>query len=667
MEHDLATISAAWERYVAGPEPVPDAVEGVRPEILASWRRVKGKSDPFAAGPPTLSRQAFEIVRDENEWLCQIARPYLSGLARALRGTGHSVTLADRRGFQLLLSADRDRPDPADDGRDFSETAAGTNAIGTALATGGPITVRGPEHFLRAHHDRVCCAVPLRDTVHGVVGCLNVTGPLATDRPDVMDLLALAATGIEHELALTQTNALRETVLDSSEDAILLLDADGIVRYHNAQVPSLLRLRDEALLGRPLSAVLDHAACPAELRRLDRPVEDLECTLLNAQQEPIDVSLTLRPVRRGAHGPSAAVVILRTQRAVHHMANRIAGFRARYTFDAITGGSGVLQMVKALGQIAAEAPTPVLLFGENGTGKEMLAQAIHNASDRADGPFVSVDCGAVPKGLLASELFGYEGGAFSGAKEGGHPGKFELADGGTLFLDAIDALSLDLQASLLAVLQTRSITRLGGQRAKPVDVKLLASTSASLLGAVQDRTFRDDLYYRLNALNITIPPLRERTEDVLPLVRLFLGQYRKGEPPLTFDEEAMAALLHYDWPGNVRELENAIERAANLAAGPVAHLGDLPSNVVDHYYAGQRGQGASTQASTPPPQSTAAGPALPPLERQTYDQILSTLKRERGNVKATAAALGIPLSTLYRKLNKYGLDPKLLRQSARER
>ncbi len=461
MDLDHATISAAWARYAAGPEPIPDAVAGVRPEILASWRRAKGKADPFAAGPPTLSRQAFEIVRDENEWLCEIARPYLSGLSRTLRGTGHSVTLTDRRGFQLLLlSAGRDRPDPADDGRDFSETAAGTNGIGTALATGAPVTVWGPEHFLRAHHDRVCCAAPLRDGAHGVVGCLNVTAPADADRARLRELLTIAAGGIEHELALTQTNAMLTTVLDSSEDAILLLDADGIVRYHNAQARPLLRLRDEGLRGRPLSAVLDPAALPVELQRLDCPVEDRECTLLNAHQEPIDVSLTLRPVRRGARGPGAAVVILRTQRAVHHMANRIAGFRARYTFDAITGGSGVLQMVKALGQIAAETPTPVLLFGENGTGKEMLAQAIHNASDRADGPFVSVDCGAVPRGLLASELFGYEGGAFGGAKEGGYPGKFELADGGTLFLDAIDALPLDLQAALLAVLQTRSITRL---------------------------------------------------------------------------------------------------------------------------------------------------------------------------------------------------------------
>ena len=678
VDLDHATIYAAWERYVAGPEPVPDAIEGVRPEIVASWRRSKGKADPFATEPPTLSKQAFEIVLDENKLLCQLAFPYLLEFYRSLRETGHSIMLSDKRGFQLLLlSEDQEflelsQQAQMNNGCDFSEASVGTNGIGTSLAMAGPVMVWGPEHFLKVYHPLVCYAAPIYDMAHNIVGSINITGPVEVYQPYIMGMLAIATNGIENEFKLTQTNTMLKTVLDSYENGTLLLGADKTILYYNAQVPPLLRLKDEELLGRPISSVVQLSSLPAELQSFDRPVDRVECTLLNKLQEPIDVSLSIRPARHDAHDLDSTIVILRTQKAVHHMANRIAGFQASYTFDSIVGDSGVLQMTKALGQIAAETPAPVLIFGESGTGKEMLAQAIHNASDRADGPFVCVNCSAIPKGLLESELFGYEGWAFSGAKEGGYPGKFELADGGTLFLDEIDALSLDIQAALLEVLQTQSITRLGGKLSKPVNVKLLASTSVSLLGAVQKRMFRDDLYYRLNALNITIPPLRERTEDIPSLVKLFAEKYRKGlgRPPLTFDDESMQALLCYNWPGNVRELENTIERTANLAEGPVVHLSDLSSDVVNYYYAERRKQTPPEPPETAAPRGAADGVAsseeLLPLEVQTYNQILSTLKRERGNVKATAAVLGIPLSTLYRKLNKYDLNPKLLRQNAQD-
>lgn len=674
VDLDHATIHTAWEHYVVGSAPIPDVLEGVRPEIAASWRRSKGQADPFAAEPPALPSQTLEIILSANELLCRLVFPYLTEACRSLRGTGHSVMLSDRHGFRLLLlSAEQEHLEPPrqtcwTDGRDISEAAVGTNGIGTALATAAPVTVWGPEHFLQAWHPLVSCAVPIRNEDHGVIGCLGVTGPVAAFQPNIMDLLTMAVRGIENELRLTRTNAMLRTVLDSCEEGVLLLDPDRTIRYHDAKAPSLLRRRTEDLIGQPLSSALPLSALPEELQSLDRPVDRIECALSDDGREPIEVSLSIRPI----DDPDVTLVLLRAQKDVHKMAGQIAGFRASYTFSSLVGTSGVLRMVKSLGQIAAETPTPVLIFGETGTGKEMLAQAIHNASDRAHGPFVCVHCGAVPKGLLERELFG-DAVRGLGGKEGCCPGKLVLADGGTLFLDEIDELPLDVQSALLEVLRKRTLAHPDGSFPRPVDVKLLAATSVSLLSAVQEQTFRDDLYYRLNALSITIPPLRERTEDVPPLVRLFAEDHRKrlGGTPLTFDGEAMQALLSYDWPGNIRELEDTIERTAQLAEGPVVHLTDLPSGLVSHYYAARRKQASPEAARTPTTQGRSDDAmeheAPLPLEVQAYNQILHTLKRERGNVKATAAALGIPLSTLYRKLNKYDLDPKLLRQSAKDR
>ena len=341
MDLDHATIYAAWERYVAGPEPVPDAIEGVRPEIVASWRRSKGKADPFATEPPTLSKQAFEIVLDENKLLCQLAFPYLLEFYRSLRETGHSIMLSDKRGFQLLLlSEDQEflelsQQAQMNNGCDFSEASVGTNGIGTSLAMAGPVMVWGPEHFLKVYHPLVCYAAPIYDMAHSIVGSINITGPVEVYQPYIMGMLAIATNGIENEFKLTQTNTMLKTVLDSYENGTLLLGADKTILYYNAQVPPLLRLKDEELLGRPISSVVQLSSLPAELQSFDRPVDRVECTLLNKLQEPIDVSLSIRPARHDAHDLDSTIVILRTQKAVHHMANRIAGFQASYTFDSI--------------------------------------------------------------------------------------------------------------------------------------------------------------------------------------------------------------------------------------------------------------------------------------------------------------------------------------------
>jgi transcriptional regulator with PAS, ATPase and Fis domain len=290
---------------------------------------------------------------------------------------------------------------------------------------------------------------------------------------------------------------------------------------------------------------------------------------------------------------------------------------------------------------AAASLSPVLLQGESGTGKEIFAQAIHSASARADGPFIVIDCSALPRELIESELFGYVEGTFTGSSRGGRPGKFELADGGTVLLDEVGEMPLDLQTRLLRVLQGRTVTRLGSSSAVPVDIMIIAATNKDLRREVENGRFRQDLYYRLNIVGIQIPPLRSRPEDVPALAHHFTRKIglRMGKPGVALSAEALALLTRYDWPGNVRELENAIERAYNLLDGGSIDPGHLPDEIRLH---------------AEPPGRLYLAPTLR-LTDAEKGLIATALERAAGNRAQAAKLLGISRSTLYEKLKAYRL------------
>jgi two-component system response regulator HydG len=299
-------------------------------------------------------------------------------------------------------------------------------------------------------------------------------------------------------------------------------------------------------------------------------------------------------------------------------------------------------MQRVLEMVARVAPSDatVLVQGESGTGKELIAKAIHHASPRADGPFVAVNCGALPEALLESELFGHVKGAFTGAIAAKR-GLFEEAQGGTLFLDEIGEMPPSLQVKLLRALQEREIRRVGGTQAIGVDVRIVAATNRDLAQLVRDGRFRDDLYYRLNVVLVALPPLRERREDVPLLAAHFLARAaeRRGRP-LRLSAATEERLAAYPWPGNVRELENALERASILAAGDTIAPGDLPPHI----------------ASGAGPGPVPALPAQRNLAEVERAHILQTLERCGWNHSRAADALGIGRTTLWRKLKEYGLD-----------
>jgi transcriptional regulator with PAS, ATPase and Fis domain len=313
----------------------------------------------------------------------------------------------------------------------------------------------------------------------------------------------------------------------------------------------------------------------------------------------------------------------------------------RYTFDKIlTNNQSMLRLIEQARRIADSSAT-VLILGESGTGKELFAQALHEASSKKKGPFVAINCGAIPRDLIESELFGYDEGAFSGAKKKGKPGKFELACGGTLFLDEVGELPLESQAKLLRVLEERKIDRLGGTAPISVDFRLVAATNRDLGTIVNSGKFRSDLYYRINEFPIEIPPLRSRPEDIPLLARHFLEEVSRRErlPMLKISEEALEALIHHDWPGNVRELRGLMRQMTWKAQGLTIEPHHLPPSL-------NKGQSTTGISGTLEEQLVRAERAV----------IESTLQAAKGNRALTARMLGIHRTALYKKMARLGID-----------
>jgi two-component system response regulator HydG len=313
--------------------------------------------------------------------------------------------------------------------------------------------------------------------------------------------------------------------------------------------------------------------------------------------------------------------------------------RTRPGFGGLIGVTAKMQRIYKMIEKVSQHNYPVLILGESGTGKELVARSIHFSGPRRDKPFAPVDCSALVPTLIESELFGYVKGAFTGAIQSKH-GLLEAAEGGTLFLDEIGDMPVDLQAKLLRALQEREIKPVGSTERRPINVRVIAATHRDLEAAIRSGSFRQDLYFRLNVVQIKIPPLRERKNDIVLLVNAFLEKYTDANhPPRTISEEAMRRLMAYDWPGNVRELENAIERAVAMGSGPIVHVADLPSNL--HY---------------PSTERLPDKDELLPLEELERRAILRTLRETGGDKLAAARLLGIGKTTLYRKLKHYSLE-----------
>ncbi|MCY3002595.1 MAG: sigma-54 dependent transcriptional regulator [Planctomycetota bacterium] len=439
----------------------------------------------------------------------------------------------------------------------------------------------------------------------------------------------LQGAGFEVELA-SSAQAARRALAAGNHDVVvldlLLPDARG--------TDLLPELRRE----RPLLPVVMVTASDS----IENVVECMRAGAADFVEKPLDRLRFLTSVRNAAEQGR-----LRASLAATVAARRSADGVAR-----ILGSSPAIVRTREQLLRAADTDATLLLLGETGTGKEVAARAVHAESARAERPFVAVNCGALPEHLAESELFGHERGAFTGATEA-RAGIFERAHTGVVFLDELGELRLALQVKLLRVLQERTLTRVGGNRERAIDVRIIAATHRDPAEERRKGRLRDDLYYRLNVLTIRIPPLRDRRTDVLPLAEHFLASHAAtaGVAVPTLGPRARQALVDYPWPGNVRELQNAMERAVVLSAGRELELEDLTDDIVCRSF-------EPTDAGVAPPQPEPEAGTILPLDEEERRIVLRALELTGWNVVETARRLGIGRATIYRKLHAWGLDPQ---------
>jgi sigma-54 dependent transcriptional regulator, acetoin dehydrogenase operon transcriptional activator AcoR len=435
-------------------------------------------------------------------------------------------------------------------------------------------------------------------------------------------------------------------VFNAISNGIIAVDENGVIRDFNEVARTTLGLKDSVRGAVNIDSITSYKPSLADLITKGNELVNRVVTF-NTPADKIAAVVTMRSFRDKSGEQRGSVISFRPMEETVKLLSRFTSQRPRYTFDDIIGHSTSLSETIRLAKLAAPSGSTVLIVGESGTGKELFSQAIHNASPVADGPFIPVNCAAIPKDLIESELFGYAEGAFTGARKGGYIGKFEQATGGTIFLDEIGDMPLDLQVKLLRVLQERMIQRVGSEHFIPISTRVIAATNRDLKKSIEKGEFREELFWRLNVLTIQIPPLRDRKIDIPEFIKFFIGHFAKssGKKVEGIESGALKRMMDYSWKGNVRELENVIEHAVLVAQSDTITWDDIPASMKERLNDELR-------------------PTVSPVDiddiHHQHDQSTRRLLQEalvqsKGDVSAAAHNLGMSRATLYRRLKDLGL------------
>ncbi len=447
-------------------------------------------------------------------------------------------------------------------------------------------------------------------------------------------------------------------LIDNPYECPIVIDNKGIIRFMSRFSKRLIGIDPEEAVGRHIKDVIKETHLHEILKDGKARIADL---LYIAGRQQVISRIPLQDLQGrilGAVGKgvfSKVSKVAELSERIEHLNDQVKYYKQRVTDmrggSAIVGGTEAILRMKENALLAAKSNASVLITGESGTGKEVVAYFIHQNSSRSGGPFIRVNCASIPRELFESELFGYEGGAFTGARSQGKPGKFELANGGTILLDEIGEMPRPMQAKLLRVLQERTVDRLGGTKPIPADFRLIAATNRDLQEMVRKGDFRMDLFYRINILNIHAPRLRDIRADIPLLAAHLVGLLNEemGWGATAISPEAMEELKNYDWPGNVRELRNVIERAMIIAKERVIRPEDLPDRI----------RGGAGAVAIPPEASRSprAGNLRLILAETERQVILETLRKTGGNKTKAAKMLGIHRTSLYQKMRAHGMDP----------
>lgn len=644
LRPDQQPLVAVWEAFLRG-----DALEeaGLAPPILRAWRRC------VARGLSARERRSspLDTARSpEQERLAVLARAYLEDVYQFVEGSSCAVLLADASCTLIELLGDRPFLGWLETlglvvGASLAEEAIGANGLDLALREAQPMQTSGAEHYGAWLHGLSIAAAPLFDISGQALGALGVISLAAAAHPHTLGMVIAAAQALHSQLRadqlLAETNdrlLQLNATLEAMSEGLIFVGPDGLVSHINSRAGQMLRLPVRATAGCRLGEVLE---LPLALgQALERREELADAELVFPRQgEKLVFLCNLRPVWDSARRSMGALITLRPPETVQQLVQRVIGAQAQLTFGDIIGASPGIQLALRHARIAAASPASVLIQGDLGVGKKLFAHAIHNASARSQGPFVVLNCAGLPRALLAAELFGVEGSADAGQSQQGRPGRLELASGGTLVLEEIGALPMDLQTELLRAIENQRTIRGGGLRVVPIDVRVIVTSTSELDTALDEGRFRADLYHRLSAISIQIPPLLTRIDDLLLLQdHIMRGLCQQLGKQVVLAPDALDALCAYHWPGNVRELEATLERLMHTTEKNVLTAADMPAFGV---------QARGTRAP---------GSGLYERHAEAEREAIVRAGREAGGrIGRTAEILRISRATLWRKMRQHGL------------
>ncbi len=622
--------SQTWKRFVQ--EGILDSSR-IQQSIIESWYRSRNaKVSPYLdRGGHILCGESLRHQQQKNALLTDVSAPFLEKMDQIASEMGMIALLIDPEGYVLSMKGSKNVREVAEkirfvEGVRWTEAEMGTNAIGTALSLGQPIMVTGSEHYSIASHGWSCAAAPIHNVDGEVLGILDVSCPVDRAHPYMLGIVTQAAYTVEKEVKIRSHRDEIELiqrsmeVLEKEQPLIICTTRQNVVAAskpirHN--IPNWCAMHAEEIYRRGYRVRMEVPICSAE----HGGFIGTYIYLMKAEEQ------TARP-------------------AVYQDKGSVAAKPFRFIGEA--GTSRVFrQTIEELSRVAP-ADIHVFISGETGTGKEVIARSIHENSKRANGPFVAVNCGAIPRELLESELFGYVEGAFSGAKRNGAKGKFQQAHQGTIFLDEIGEIPYSMQVALLRVLQERKITPLGGGQEIPVDFRVIAATHRNIHQLVKEGKFREDLFYRLYVYPVHVPALRQRSEDIPHLVHHYCEKHNWDA---VFPPQFFAALMDYTWPGNIRELFNMLDKLRILSTGRSDDFLPLLHSLL--YQNAEMSKSISASESLPELRTEGHGASLTFRDKILQEQMVDALQRTNGNVSKAAKLLGIPRSTFYKRMNRF--------------
>lgn len=652
FDYDETNVMTAWESFVTGGQP--QDYSNVRTLVQDSWKRCQSFGiDAHGTEAPLRNDQDYlHELHEDNYDLLTAASGSLAMLKHLLDSASAMIILTDRDGVILESFGDTRTIDAGRDihleiGGGWSENAAGTNGIGTALRTGKPVLIHAAEHYCQDVKAWTCAAAPIFEPFDGsIVGVVDLSGPTEIFQRHNMTVPVIAARQIEqilHQRGTDERMQLMEACFNSAptineEDGLVILDRHGrIVCHKNA--PGIV--------------------VEGKVERVMRTGDSLFSPTADMSEADIVASLpkefapqVIKPLSVDGKVRGTVLVFENKRRSVAKSATGKARNikQTDVPVPTILGESKNFRRVIDMVRRVAAGRGSVLIEGETGVGKELFGLLFHAHMARSrEDPLVTVNCGAITKDLFGGELFGHVPGAFTGALREGKKGKFEQADGGVLCLDEIGEMPLDVQPFLLRALEDKVIYRLGDNKPRPVDVRLVAQTNRNLLKEVEAGRFRKDLYYRIGAIKISIPPLRDRGYDFSILLdhfnRTFADDLDKN--PLQFTEAAMEALSRYSWPGNVRELRNLVESLHLTSSQDTVTLTDLNNSGI--YVGGPDTRDGDQRISGPADEAH----GLEEMQRQV---IKKAIQDNNGNLTLAARQIGIARSTLYRKMAQFNIQ-----------